>query len=193
MRLPDWSMFRGSSRIRSNCSRFQCRNAPCWKLISARDLPAILANAAQVRQIVMNLVTNASDALGERDGVIRVTTRYVKVGRNSPEDGLANSDHLQLEVSDTGRGMAARNPSQGIRPVFHHEICGPRPRARRRPRNRSGPRRDDPYCERARQGRHVSGLVTPCQDYGRRNQRSGVRCRGNGKFISRRHSSGRGR
>ena len=44
-----------------------------------QDLPAILANAAQVRQIVMNLVTNASDAIGERDGVIRVTTRYVKV------------------------------------------------------------------------------------------------------------------
>ena len=36
-----------------------------------KNLPPIRANAAQLRQIVMNLVTNASDAVGDRDGVIR--------------------------------------------------------------------------------------------------------------------------
>ena len=36
-------------------------------------LPAVQANAAQMRQIVMNLITNASDALGEEEGVISVT------------------------------------------------------------------------------------------------------------------------
>ena len=41
------------------------------------DLPAVRASAAQLRQIVMNLITNASDALGDRDGVIRVTTGHV--------------------------------------------------------------------------------------------------------------------
>ena len=89
-----------------------------------QNLPAILANAAQVRQIVMNLVTNASDALGERDGVIRVTTRCVKVGRNSPEDGLANSDHLQLEVSDTGRGMAPETQAKVFDPFFTTKSAG---------------------------------------------------------------------
>jgi PAS domain S-box-containing protein len=41
------------------------------------DLPAIRASAAQLQQIVMNLITNASDAIGDRDGVIRVITKRV--------------------------------------------------------------------------------------------------------------------
>ena len=40
-----------------------------------KDLPAVRADAPQLRQIVMNLVTNASEAIGDRDGVILVTTR----------------------------------------------------------------------------------------------------------------------
>ena len=45
-----------------------------------QDLPAVWASAAQIRQIVMNLVTNASEAIGDRDGVIRVTTGRVTSG-----------------------------------------------------------------------------------------------------------------
>ncbi len=89
-----------------------------------QDLPAILANAAQVRQIVMNLVTNASDALGERDGVIRVTTSYVKAERDSPEDGLANGDHLKLEVADTGRGMLPETQAKVFDPFFTTKSAG---------------------------------------------------------------------
>ena len=37
-------------------------------------LPAVQANPAQLRQLVMNLVTNASEAIGERDGVITIRT-----------------------------------------------------------------------------------------------------------------------
>jgi two-component system, cell cycle sensor histidine kinase and response regulator CckA len=40
-------------------------------------LRAVRANAAQLRQVVMNLVTNASDAIGDQDGVIRMTTSCV--------------------------------------------------------------------------------------------------------------------
>jgi two-component system cell cycle sensor histidine kinase/response regulator CckA len=40
-------------------------------------LPPVRGSGAQIRQIVMNLVTNASEAIGEQDGVIRVTTRCV--------------------------------------------------------------------------------------------------------------------
>jgi PAS domain S-box-containing protein len=48
-----------------------------------KDLPPVRANAAQLRQIVMNLVTNASEAIGDRDGVIRVSTNRVTVGWDS--------------------------------------------------------------------------------------------------------------
>src|SRR5206468_4798529 len=36
----------------------------------SEDLPAIWANAAQIRQVVMNVVANASEAIGQRDGII---------------------------------------------------------------------------------------------------------------------------
>ena len=46
----------------------------------AQDLPRVRANSAQIRQVVMNLVTNASEAIGDRDGVIRVTDRPSRRG-----------------------------------------------------------------------------------------------------------------
>jgi len=42
-----------------------------------KNLPAIKAPAAQIRRIVRNLVVNASDAIQDHDGVIRVTTLTV--------------------------------------------------------------------------------------------------------------------
>ena len=72
-----------------------------------QHLPFVRANAAQLQQVVMNLVTNASDAIGDRGGVIRVTTKCVKVDRDSwaVSHGLDEGDYMQLEVSDTGCGM----------------------------------------------------------------------------------------
>ena len=50
-----------------------------------KNLPAVRGNAAQIRQIVMNLIINASEALGEKDGVIHVTT---SLRRQRPEPVL---------------------------------------------------------------------------------------------------------
>jgi CheY-like chemotaxis protein/two-component sensor histidine kinase len=92
-----------------------------------RDLPAVRANAAQLSQIVMNLVTNASEAIGTRDGVIRVSTRSVTVGQDSlgrnPE-GLAAGDYLKLEVSDTGRGMPPETQARAFDPFFSTKSVG---------------------------------------------------------------------
>src|SRR4029077_5318087 len=46
------------------------------------NLPAVRGNAAQIRQTVMNLIINASEALGEKDGVIHIATSFVE--RNLP-------------------------------------------------------------------------------------------------------------
>ena len=92
-----------------------------------QDLPAVRANGAQIRQIVMNLVMNASDAIGDRDGVIHVTARCVKVGRNSLggiSDRLADGDYLQLEVSDTGCGMPPEMQVNVFDPFFTTKSAG---------------------------------------------------------------------
>ena len=46
-------------------------------------LPAVRGNSAQIRQVVMNLVTNASEAIGDRDGVIRVLTERLSARSDS--------------------------------------------------------------------------------------------------------------
>ena len=65
-------------------------------------LPPVRANPAQIRQIVMNLFYNASEAIGDGVGVIHVIARQVKV--INPE-GIGTNDYVQLDVADTGRGM----------------------------------------------------------------------------------------
>jgi PAS domain S-box-containing protein len=82
------------------------------------DLPAVRGSAGQIQQIVMNLVTNASEAL-ERDGVIRVSTRRVNLVRaEAMSKGIAEGDYVQLEVADTGRGMSSETQARVFDPFF---------------------------------------------------------------------------
>jgi PAS domain S-box-containing protein len=92
-----------------------------------QDLPAIRANAAQLQQIVLNLITNASDAIGDRDGVIRVVTkRGALTGEPaaSLSKKLADGDYVRLEVSDTGRGMSVQTQAKVFDPFFTTKSAG---------------------------------------------------------------------
>jgi len=89
------------------------------------ELPAIRANAAELRQIVMNLITNASEALGDRDGVIRLTTKHVTVRPVAAiSKGVTEGDYVQLEVSDTGRGMSSETQARMFDPFFTTKSAG---------------------------------------------------------------------
>lgn len=81
-----------------------------------KPLPAINANPSQIRQVLMNLVINASEAIGERDGLITVRTVFVP----RPQDSLADSpaEYVRLEVSDTGRGMTLDEQARVFDPFF---------------------------------------------------------------------------
>jgi PAS domain S-box-containing protein len=80
----------------------------------ARDLPAVLANSARISQLVMNLVTNASEAIGDRDGVVRVVTRRA----------ASQGDYVQLEVGDTGCGMSPEMQARIFEPFFSSKSAG---------------------------------------------------------------------
>jgi CheY-like chemotaxis protein/two-component sensor histidine kinase len=74
------------------------------------DLPALRADATQLRQVVMNLITNASDALEESPGTISIRTRRMHATRAwlaGAQVGadVAEGDYLVLEVHDDGMGM----------------------------------------------------------------------------------------
>ena len=92
-----------------------------------KNLPAVKARAAQIRQVVMNLVVNASEAIQDHDGVIRVTTLCVTLPRETPEpttEALAAGEYVQLEVSDTGTGMSREVQARIFDPFFSTKSAG---------------------------------------------------------------------
>src|SRR5262249_5822211 len=85
------------------------------------------ARAAQLRQIVMNLVVNASDAITNHEGLVRVTTRCVTVGHETAgatSEGLAKGEYVQLEVSDSGSGMSQETQARVFDPFFTTKSAG---------------------------------------------------------------------
>jgi PAS domain S-box-containing protein len=95
----------------------------------ARDLPAIIADPTQIRQIIMNLVINASDAIGDRPGVILLSTRRQQVTRADLADTYLSPDlpegvYVSLEVTDDGSGMSPETLARIFDPFFTTKFTG---------------------------------------------------------------------
>lgn len=95
----------------------------------ASSLPAVLADATQLRQIVMNLVINASESLGERDGTVRVATGTEHLDAAALSTANAAPDAHEgnfvfLEVSDTGSGMEPDVLKRIFDPFFTTKFTG---------------------------------------------------------------------
>ncbi|MCD4700515.1 MAG: PAS domain S-box protein [Candidatus Aegiribacteria sp.] len=95
----------------------------------ADKLPLIMADAAQIRQILMNLITNASEAVGKSSGVISLTTGAMYCDSaylNTTEPTAEISEHMYVyvEVSDTGCGMDNSVMAQLFEPFFTTKSTG---------------------------------------------------------------------
>ncbi len=93
------------------------------------NLSAIEADPSQVRQIVMNLVINASEAIGEKDGVVSISTGMMRADHSyltetylAPD--LPEGDYIFLEVSDTGCGMTLETRGKIFEPFFTTKFTG---------------------------------------------------------------------
>ena len=95
----------------------------------ASSLPSVLADATQLRQIVMNLVINASEAIGECDGIVRVSTSTATLSAadllaaNASPDAT-EGNHVCFEVSDTGCGMEPDVLKRIFDPFFTTKFTG---------------------------------------------------------------------
>jgi PAS domain S-box-containing protein len=92
----------------------------------APNLPCMDGDATQIRQVIMNLITNASDALEDRSGRITISTGVMTAGpltpclAGTPPEGPA----VFLEVKDTGAGMSADTLRRIFDPFFTTKFTG---------------------------------------------------------------------
>ena len=92
-------------------------------------LPLIKADATQIRQVVMNLITNASDAVGERGGQICLRTGRQTVDADAMQqsylgDQLMPGEYVFVEVGDTGDGMSPETLGRIFEPFFTTKFTG---------------------------------------------------------------------
>lgn len=93
----------------------------------ADGLPPVLGNEPQIQQVVMNLVLNASDALGDNGGVIRITTmaggNHARSGP-VPRSGSPDGQQVKLLISDTGAGISREAQARIFDPFFTTKLAG---------------------------------------------------------------------
>ena len=80
-----------------------------------QDVPAVEADRSQIQQLIMNLTTNAAEAIGDRPGAISIQAYR----RDSDAE-----QQVVLEVKDTGCGMDAETQARAFDPFFTTKFMG---------------------------------------------------------------------
>ena len=94
----------------------------------APDLPAVEADKTQLEQIVMNLLINAAEAIGENAGSVHVTTARRHFLKDHRQYYLGENEirghYVMLEVRDTGSGMDEATARRIFDPFFTTKFLG---------------------------------------------------------------------
>jgi CheY-like chemotaxis protein len=93
------------------------------------DMPPIVGDATQIRQVVMNLITNASDALLGEPGLVTVRTGTIHADARMLagtylNEELPAGEYVYLEVTDSGVGMDAATRARIFEPFFTTKFTG---------------------------------------------------------------------
>ena len=92
-------------------------------------LPVVEGDATQLRQVVMNLVTNATEAQSDHPGVITIRTRVHDAVREPLMDGISGQvlpvgSYIVVEVADSGVGMSPTQQNRIFEPFFTTKFMG---------------------------------------------------------------------
>ncbi len=92
----------------------------------AADQAAVLADPTQLHRVVMNLCTNAYQAMGSQGGILEVSARAVDLNEAQSEGqpGLHSGSYVKLSIKDTGQGMAPEVMTRIFEPYFTTKAQG---------------------------------------------------------------------
>jgi signal transduction histidine kinase len=91
------------------------------------NLPLLHANAGQIRQVVFNLIMNASEALEGRAGTIDISTSQIYLSQTTAWNcglDLPPGDYVRLLVKDTGCGVLEESRSKIFDPFYTTKFLG---------------------------------------------------------------------
>jgi two-component system, cell cycle sensor histidine kinase and response regulator CckA len=93
------------------------------------DLPKISGDEAQIQQVIMNLLINASEAIGENYGTIAVSTGVMECDDFCREEMLLGENlkpgpYVYLDVTDTGCGMDDKTRDRMFEPFYTTKFMG---------------------------------------------------------------------
>jgi CheY-like chemotaxis protein len=95
----------------------------------ARGVQAILADPIQIRQVVLNLVNNSAEAIGDRPGTLTIKTRMCtltvdQLARYQLGGELPAGEYIELTVADTGGGISPATQARMFDPFFSTKVAG---------------------------------------------------------------------
>ena len=99
------------------------------RLDLSKQLPPIDADVTQMQQVIMNLVINAAEAIGDCSGSVSIATGVTSIDKaylaeTFVDEDLEEGQYVYLEVSDTGCGMDEETHARIFEPFFTTKFTG---------------------------------------------------------------------
>ncbi len=111
-------------KAQSLLSRFVCEDVVFRTNLTDRDLP-VMADGAQIEQVLMNLVTNACDAMSQ-GGKLDISTECVNLDKGSVRtlELEKPGKYALLSITDTGTGIDKETKKRIFEPFFTTKEMG---------------------------------------------------------------------
>jgi PAS domain S-box-containing protein len=89
-----------------------------------KDIWTTLGDPTQINQILINLSTNAADAIGGAGGILDVSLENIEIAGQNPELNLEPGRYVKLTISDTGVGISAAHMDRIFDPYYTTKEVG---------------------------------------------------------------------
>jgi PAS domain S-box-containing protein len=87
-------------------------------------LPNLSCSPVHIKKCIMNLVTNAAEAITEQGSITLSTTTVVPDHKWAKENGLLQMEYIVLTIADTGTGIPQENIEHIFEPFYTKKVMG---------------------------------------------------------------------